>query len=185
MGLTKESLKQLWENIRAQIKTDIAVIDQKISKIEIKDYIHKEADRVAKNVYTNQNANTFSFLVVSDMFNLLDNNQITESNIHAGQGMDLIRKNANIDFAVCLGNNAWRDENTTIAEGIEEIRTANSYISEAFEGIPNFRTSGNFDTLYKSYKTNNKDFLNTEELFQRDILPHDYICHKEEKVLRY
>ncbi len=146
-----------------------AVIDLESSGVE--SYVQEEAERVAKNVYAKQNGSTFTFLAISDMHNLTSHAQIMKSNIHAGQGMDLIRKSANIDFAICLGDNGWgsglaNDPNrATIDKGIEEIRAANKYIDAAFRGVPNFRTPGNHDSLIYNYTFNGNAYLDNSKLF--------------------
>ena len=135
------------------------------------DYVIAEAQRVAKQVCSHQNANTFTFFAISDMHQNFANEQIILSNIHAGQGMDLIRKYVNIDFAVCLGDNGWGsgiegDSNrATLELGIAEIQSANSVIDSAFRGIPNFRTPGNHCNLAYNYEFNNNDYLDHTRLF--------------------
>lgn len=134
-------------------------------------YVQEEAERVAREVYSKQNANTFSFLAISDMHYNPTNSKIVTSNIHAGQGMDLVRENVHIDFAVLLGDNAWGsavegDANrATIERGIAEIRGANKCIDAAFRGIPNFRTPGNHDNLGENYTWNGNDWLDGNEIF--------------------
>ena len=102
----------------------------------------------------------------------IDNySNIAQSLIHAGQGMDLVRKYANVDFATCLGDNGWGSGvegsayRATIEMGIEEIRSANACIDSAFRGIPNFRSVGNHDSLVFNYTFNNNDYLDAQELF--------------------
>ena len=134
-------------------------------------YVAGEAERVAKTVYSKQNANTFTFLAIADMHYHTNNAQISTSNIHAGQGMDLVRKGVNVDFAACLGDNGWgsgivNDTNrATIEIGLEEIRKANQCIDSAFRGVPNFRTPGNHDSLIYNYTFNGNDYLDSSELF--------------------
>lgn len=137
----------------------------------IESYVTEEAKRVAKQVYSHQNANTFTFLAVSDSHYLEGHDNIMASNIHAGQGMDLIRKNVNVDFAVCLGDNGCgsgvegSENRATIEKGIEEIRSFNACIDSSFRGIPNFRSVGNHDSLIYNYDFNNEDYLDASELF--------------------
>ena len=134
-------------------------------------YVAEEAERVAKTVYSKQNANTFTFLAIADMHYHTNHAQISTSNIHAGQGMDLVRKGVNVDFAVCLGDNGWgsgivNDTNrATIEIGLAEIRKANQCIDSAFRGVPNFRTPGNHDSLIYNYTFNGNDYLDSSELF--------------------
>lgn len=137
----------------------------------VKDYVAQEAARVAKNVYSHQNANTFTFLAISDMHYLEDSKKIKESLLHAGQGMDLVRKGANVDFAVCLGDNGWgsgvkdSEYRATPEKGIAEIRAANECIDSAFRSIPNFRTVGNHESLIFNYSFNQNKYLDSSKLF--------------------
>lgn len=167
-----------YEDRIIQNETDISALENRVSVLEsggtvdgIKSYVQEEAERVAKTVYSKQNANTFTFLAIADMHYHTNYPQISTSNIHAGQGMDLVRKGVNVDFAVCLGDNGWgsgiaNDTNrATIEIGLEEIRKANQYIDSAFRGVPNFRTPGNHDSLIYNYTFNGNDYLDSSELF--------------------
>lgn len=152
-------------------------LENRVSALEKSDgqnvasYVREEAKRVAKRVYSHQNANTFTFLAISDMHYIDNYSNIAQSLIHAGQGMDLVRKYANVDFATCLGDNGWGSGvegsayRATIEMGIEEIRSANACIDSAFRGIPNFRSVGNHDSLVFNYTFNNNDYLDAQELF--------------------
>ena len=137
----------------------------------IQGYVKEEASRVAKNVYSHQNVNTFSFLAISDMHYLADSTDIANSLLHAGQGMDLIRERVNIDFAVCFGDNGWgsgvegSEYRATTEMGVAEIRTANAYIDKAFRGLPNFRLIGNHESLIYNYSYNDGDYLSSSELY--------------------
>lgn len=161
-----------------QLKSDLLTVEQRVEELEkaevadsIEDYVKEEAERVAKNVYSHQNANTFTFLAVSDMHEHLSDNQIMTSNLHAGQGMELIRRAVNVDFAVCLGDNGWgsavenSDSRATIELGIAEIRSANTKLYNAFRGIPNFRTPGNHCPIVQNYAFNNNQYLDENKLF--------------------
>lgn len=134
----------------------------------VESYVQEEAERVALEVYSKQNANTFSFLAVSDMHYTDYWGSVAESSLHAGQGMDIVRKNVNIDFAVNLGDVTWGSSVdpviTTQEMGISEIRQCNKFIESAFRGIPNFRTIGNHDNLVYNYDTNGA-YLSGDELF--------------------
>ena len=167
-----------YEDRIIQNETDISALENRVSVLEsggtvdgIKSYVQEEAERVAKTVYSKQNANTFTFLAIADMHYHTNYPQISTSNIHAGQGMDLVRKGVNVDFAVCLGDNGWgsgvvNDTNrATIEIGLAEIRKANQCIDSAFRGVPNFRTPGNHDSLIYNYTFNGNDYLDSSELF--------------------
>lgn len=137
----------------------------------VESYVQEEAERVAKKVYSHQNANTFSFLAISDMHYHTQNAQIIKSDIHAGQGMDLVRKGVNIDFAVCLGDTSWGSGiegdsyRATMDIILAELRSANKCLDSAFRGIPNFRTIGNHDNVVYNHTINGGDYLDGNELF--------------------
>lgn len=134
-------------------------------------YVKEEAERVAAKVHAKQNANTFSFLAFSDAHYLAGNSNIEASIKHAGQGMDLVRTNVNVDFAVNLGDNGWgsgvegSENRATIDKGLEEIRATNVCIDGAFRGLQNFRAVGNHDSLIYNYTFNGNDFIDAAELF--------------------
>lgn len=175
-----EEIEQIKQNV-TEIEGDIDSLETRVATLEntssggnntgVESYVVEEAERVAKQVYSHQNANTFTFFAISDAHYLPGHENIMKSNIHAGQGMDLIRKNVNVDFAVCLGDNGWgsgvatSENRATIEKGIEEIRSCNACIESAFRGIPNFRSVGNHDSLIYNYTFNNNDYLDASDLF--------------------
>lgn len=156
---------------------EINALKERISILEaggtedVESYVQEEAQRVAANVYSHQNANTFTFMAISDAHYLAADSNIVTGNIHAGQGMDLVRKHVNVDFAVCLGDNGCgssvvgSEHRATIEKGLAEIRALNSCIDSAFRDIPNFRSVGNHDSLVYNYTFNNNDYLDASELF--------------------
>lgn len=164
--------------IPADYEEEIIDLNRRVSILEtsgtgerIDNYVIEEAERVAKNVYSRQNADTFTLIAISDAHYLATDKNIVVSNIHAGQGMDLVRENVNVDFAVCLGDNGWgsgvegSETRATIEMGIGEIRSTNANIDRAFRGIPNFRSVGNHDSLIYNYTFNGNDYLDSTELF--------------------
>ncbi len=161
--------------IPADYENDILYLKERVSALEtsggVESYVVEEAERVAKNVYSHQNANTFTFLAVADAHYLAADSNIVASNIHAGQGMDLVRKGVNVDFAVCLGDNGSGSgkegsvNRATIEMGVAQIRAANATMESAFRGIPNFRTVGNHESLVFNYTFNGNDYLDSSELF--------------------
>ena len=132
-------------------------------------YVREEAERVAKQVRSHQNADTFSFLAISDAHYKEGDTNITSGITHAGQAMDLIRSAVHIDFAVNLGDNSWGSSisgsQTTIEDGLEEICAVNKCIDASFRGIPNFRTPGNHDNLAFNYAFNGNEYLDADKLF--------------------
>ena len=141
------------------------------SYYDVENYVIEEATRVAGNVYNHQNANTFSFVAISDMHYIDDFPNVTAAIQHAGQGIDLLRERVNIDFAACLGDNGWgsgvegSEYRATIEQGVSEIRGANACIYRAFSGIANFRLVGNHESLIYNYSFNENDYLNSSELY--------------------
>ena len=132
------------------------------------EYVCLEAERVANEVRSHQNENTFSFIAISDMHYTEYWASIAESCLHAGQGMELVRQQVDIDFAVSLGDMTWGSSMdpiiTTQEMGVSEILQANLIIEKAFAGIPNFRLIGNHDNLVYNYTTNGA-YLSGSELF--------------------
>lgn len=174
--------EEVWHNteiyfVAGKYDDDIVDLKERISILEaggtedVKSYVQEEAQRVAANVYSHQNANTFTFMAISDAHYLAADSNIVTGNIHAGQGMDLVRKHVNVDFAVCLGDNGCgssvvgSEHRATIEKGLAEIRALNSCIDSAFRDIPNFRSVGNHDSLVYNYTFNNNDYLDASELF--------------------
>ena len=125
------------------------------------DYVVEEAYRVSAVVQKQQSTNSFSFIAISDTH---IGDSYAASIEHAGQAAALIRDCVDIDFATLLGDITYGDSTTTINDGIAEISAVNRYLEDAYEGIPNFRTTGNHDSLAYSFEQNN-DFLNNAELF--------------------
>lgn len=159
--------KVTFANLVKKLKTVIGSTDS--GSDYIPDYVKEESERVAKQVLSHQNANTFTFLAITDAHYLSSNENIVNGIIHAGYGLDLVRNAVNIDFAVNLGDNSWGSSvsgsETTIEVGLEEIRSVNKNIDSAFRGLPNFRTPGNHDNLAFNYEYNGNDYLDGEELF--------------------
>lgn len=170
-GLMSAADKVKVNGMEASISTALtnakAYTDEKVDPIP--DYVKTEAERVAEQVRSHQNANTFSFIAFSDAHYDKDSESVVNGIIHAGQAMELIRKAVNIDFAVNLGDNTWGSsvsgDETTIEVGLEEIREVNKLIYPAFNGIPNFRVAGNHDNLTFNYTFNGNNYLDENELF--------------------
>lgn len=147
-------------------------------EVDLKEYVKSanafvelEAERVAKNVISHQNENTFSFFVFTDAHYFANNANIVKSILHAGQGMNLVRHGVKIDFAVNLGDNGWgssiKDDpnRATIDMGRAEIWATNKAIDDAFQGIPNFRMPGNHCYLTRNYDFNSYDYLDGGKLY--------------------
>lgn len=145
------------------------VVPNYIRLLSAPSYVKTEAERVIAQVKSHQNANTFTFLAISDSHYLATNKNIVDAITHAGQGLYYVRKGLDIDFVVNLGDNAWGSgmsgSETTIPVGINEIKSVNKQIALAYKNIPNFRTPGNHDNLAYNYAFNGNDYLDAEEIF--------------------
>lgn len=154
----------------------LAQMPEKILELQgvidiIPSYVKEEARRVINTITSYQNNNTVTFLAISDPHQMVS--ESTETNIqnnktanhHAGLAMKVIAQACDIDFAAMLGDYSWGASNTTIADGLEEIKLVNKYIDEAFSNIPNFRTVGNHDALLYSYNQNG-DYLKPSQLYE-------------------
>lgn len=133
---------------------------------EIPTYVKNEVTRVITAVKEKQTDNTITFLAISDAHQLASNSNIVNGNTHAGMAMKSLAYALNLDFACCLGDLSWGSNTTTIAEGKAEIEAVNRYISEAFEGLTQFRTVGNHDAQLYSYSQNG-EILTDEYLFSQ------------------
>lgn len=117
------------------------------------DYVKTEAARVAKLVQSRQNANTFSFMVGSDIHARLNytagsytTDRMLTSAKHAAQAMDIIRQQTHMDFGAILGDTLW-DSGETADQAMEIFRTIRAYFHPAFVGAPQFWLKGNHDYL--------------------------------------
>lgn len=137
----------------------ISSLEDRVSDLEDKadndssvlEYVAAEAERVALEVLSKQNPNTFSFLAISDMHNMESGSasvKCRKALTHAGQAMSLIRQKANIDFAVNFGDWTWGEkDSTTLDMGRSEILNAVGMIYDSFRDIPAFYLKGNHDDL--------------------------------------
>jgi hypothetical protein len=132
----------------------------------IPEYIKNEAASVVERVKAVQTDKTVTFLAMSDAHHDANVANIVNGNTHAGMAAKIIAYGLNLDFACMLGDSSWGDSETAIADGKTEIETVNRYISEAFEGLPQFRTVGNHDTMLYSYSQNG-EILTDEYLFSQ------------------
>lgn len=125
-------------------------------------YVLQESNRMSQLVSSRANDNTISFILMSDMHmmasgeypNFKTEAQVRESNLHAGQAAALIAQNVRIDFFGGLGDFAWGDKDTTIAQGIESIQDAMHLLEGITSQVDSFLIPGNHDTLYGSYDVN-------------------------------
>lgn len=148
-----------------EMETEIKSIDATVfSHSKIPYFVKTEISEIISKIKEKQNDKTITFLAVSDAHHLATNENIVNGNTHAGMALKSIAYSLNLDFACCLGDLSWGGNTTTIEEGKKEIETVNKYISEAFDGLVQFRTVGNHDALCYSY-TQNGEILSNEYLF--------------------
>lgn len=172
--VTKSTLTSIADAIRKVLNFTGTIptrtIPSYIRMLNPPSYVVTEANRVIEQVKSHQNDNTFTFMAISDSHYLASNTYICNGILHAAQAMYLIRKGANVDFAVNLGDNSWGSSisgsETTIEEGLNELRMVNNLIDLAFRDVPNFRTPGNHDSIVYNYALNDNDYFDADELFE-------------------
>lgn len=136
-----------------------------ITHADIPDYVKAEALEVAKKVEAVRTADSIVFIAASDAHQLDTSADIVNGNLHAGMAMKALAYILpGIDFACYLGDYTAGSATTTLAEGRQHFAEINADIDEAFEGIPQFRTLGNHDSLQYS-KAQNGSVLSASELY--------------------
>lgn len=131
---------------------------------DIPDYIKDAALALAKKVKEKQTPGTITFISMSDAHQSKTAANVETGNLHAGMAAKILAYALpNIDFCCYLGDYTEGSSTTTLAEGREHFSEINADIDEAFEGIPQFRTLGNHDSLQYS-KDQNGAVLSVDEL---------------------
>lgn len=137
-----------------------------ITHADIPDYVKAAALEVAKKVEAVRTADSIVFIAASDAHQLDTSADIVNGNLHAGMAMKALAYILpGIDFACYLGDYTAGSATTTLAEGRQHFAEINADIDEAFEGIPQFRTLGNHDSLQYS-KAQNGSVLSPAELYR-------------------
>ena len=137
-----------------------------ITHADIPDYVKAEALEVAKKVEAVRTSDSIVFIAASDAHQLDTNADIVNGNLHAGMAMKALAYILpGIDFACYLGDYTAGSATTTLADGRQHFAEINADIDEAFEGIPQFRTLGNHDSLQYS-KAQNGSVLSPAELYR-------------------
>ena len=119
---------------------------------DIPSFVKEEALTVAKRAQAVQNANTVTFLTLSDSHHAgtqetgLNKTNINNGNLHAAQAAKILSYALPIDFAAFLGDATYGSTATTLAQLKDQIEEINGWLSESFRGVPQFRTPGNHDT---------------------------------------
>lgn len=131
---------------------------------DIPDYIKDAALALAKKVKEKQTPGTITFISMSDAHQSKTAANVETGNLHAGMAAKILAYALpNIDFCCYLGDYTEGSSTTTLDEGREHFSEINADIDEAFEGIPQFRTLGNHDSLQYS-KDQNGAVLSVDEL---------------------
>ena len=137
-----------------------------ITHADIPDYVKAEALEVAKKVEAVRTSDSIVFIAASDAHQLDTSADIVNGNLHAGMAMKALAYILpGIDFACYLGDYTAGSATTTLTEGRQHFAEINADIDEAFEGIPQFRTLGNHDSLQYS-KAQNGSVLSAAELYR-------------------
>ena len=125
---------------------------EKIQHADIPDYVKDEALAVAEKVKTVLKPDSIVFLAVSDFHHAGEQVDGWQTNINAGNLHACMALKAlayvlpEIDFACMLGDVTFGSAATTPELLKSQIAEINSWLDEAYKGIPQFRTVGNHDT---------------------------------------
>lgn len=125
---------------------------EKIQHADIPDYVKAEALAVAEKVKAVLKSDSIVFLAVSDFHHAGEQTDSWQTNINAGNLHACMALKAlayvlpEIDFACMLGDITFGSKTTTEALLKSQIAEINSWLDEAYKGIPQFRTVGNHDT---------------------------------------
>lgn len=158
----KYKVAEMGEAVRA-IPTSSTSGDR-IKHGDIPDYIKDAALALAKKVKEKQTSGTITFISMSDAHQSETAANVKTGNLHAGMAAKILAYALpNIDFCCYLGDYTEGSSTTTLAEGRNHFSEINADIDEAFEGIPQFRTLGNHDSLQYS-KEQNGAVLSVTEL---------------------
>ena len=125
---------------------------EKIQHADIPDYVKAEALSVAEKVKAVLQPDSIVFLAVSDFHHTGEQvdgwqTNINAGNLHACMALKVLAYILpQIDFACMLGDVTFGSTATTEALLKSQIAEINSWLDEAYKGIPQFRTVGNHDT---------------------------------------
>ena len=159
---TTYNVSEMGDAVRA-ISTSSTSGDR-IKHGDIPDYIKDAALALAKKVKEKQTPGTITFISMSDAHQSKTAANVETGNLHAGMAAKILAYALpNIDFCCYLGDYTEGSSTTTLDEGREHFSEINADIDEAFEGIPQFRTLGNHDSLQYS-KDQNGAVLSVDEL---------------------
>ncbi len=136
-----------------------------IKHANIPDYIKSAVIEMLNKVRAVQTDESITFLSMSDAHQLDTSSDVVTGNLHAGMAAKILAYALpNIDFCCYLGDYTWGSSTTTLAEGRQHITEITADINEAFDGVPQFRTLGNHDSLRYSEQQNGA-VLSASELY--------------------
>lgn len=136
-----------------------------IKHANIPDYIKSAVIEMLNKVRAVQTDESITFLSMSDAHQLDTSSDVVTGNLHAGMAAKILAYALpNIDFCCYLGDYTWGSNTTTLAEGRQHITEITADINEAFDGVPQFRTLGNHDSLRYSEQQNGA-VLSASELY--------------------
>ena len=133
------------------LRVDVSAADS-IQHADIPDLVKAEALAVAEKVKAVLKSDSIVFLAVSDFHHAGEQTDSWQTNINAGNLHACMALKAlayvlpEIDFACMLGDITFGSKTTTEALLKSQIAEINSWLDEAYKGIPQFRTVGNHDT---------------------------------------
>lgn len=144
---------------------------ENLPHVQIPDYVKREAIAVAQRVQAVCEDDSIIFLAMSDLHHCgqqEDNWQtnINAGNLHAVQAAKILAYGLNFDFVCHLGDITLGSGTTTKELLQEQIGQVNSWLDEAFRGVPQLRTVGNHDTnMYRVRETGDpSDFTGSNTL---------------------
>lgn len=133
------------------VQVDVGAADA-IQHADIPGYVKSEALAVADKVKAVLKSDSIVFLAVSDFHHAGEQTDSWQTNINAGNlhACQALKALAyilpKIDFACMLGDVTFGSAATTSELLKSQIAEINSWLDEAYKGIPQFRTVGNHDT---------------------------------------
>lgn len=150
---TGETAKIVWDTEKGFGNAVDAISgSEKIQHADIPDYVKAEALAVSEKVKAVLKSDSIVFLAVSDFHHAGEQTDSWQTNINAGNLHACMALKAlayvlpEIDFACMLGDITFGSKTTTEALLKSQIAEINSWLDEAYKGIPQFRTVGNHDT---------------------------------------
>ena len=150
---TSSAAKLTWDDAKGfGDAVDAISAKESIQHAEIPDYVKAEALSVAEKVKAVLKPDSIVFLAVSDFHHAGEQTDNWQTNINAGNLHACMALKAlayvlpEIDFACMLGDITFGSKTTTKALLKSQIAEINSWLDEAYKGIPQFRTVGNHDT---------------------------------------